>query len=126
MYLKKIEINNFRLWKKANIDLEKQSTVIVGKNNTGKTSLMDLIQLLVNNKNISFDDYPLGDRKILYENILNYLNGKESYEKLVKGFLLPKITMYVDYSYVFCQLRQIVLGSPALSLTTVKSFSSQF
>ena len=43
MYLKKIEINNFRLWKKANIDLEKQSTVIVGKNNTGKTSLMDLI-----------------------------------------------------------------------------------
>ena len=78
--------------------MEKQSTVIVGKNNTGKTSLMDLIQLLVNNKNISFDDYPLGDRKILYENILNYLNGKESYEKLVKGFLLPKITMYVDYS----------------------------
>lgn len=98
MYLKKIEISNFRLWKKANIDLEKQSTVIVGKNNTGKTSLMDLIQLLVNNENISFDDYPLGDRKILYENILNYLNGKESYEKLVKGFLLPKITMYVDYS----------------------------
>ena len=36
MYLKKIEISNFRLCKKANIDLEKQSTVIVGKNNTGK------------------------------------------------------------------------------------------
>ena len=50
MYLKRIEISNFRLWKNANIDLEKQSTVIVGKNNTGKTSLMNLIQLLVNNK----------------------------------------------------------------------------
>jgi len=98
MYLKKIEISNFRLWKKANIDLEKQSTVIIGKNNTGKTSLMNLIQLLVNNKNISFDDYPLGDRKILYENILDYLNGKKSYEELTKSFLLIKITMYVDYS----------------------------
>lgn len=75
MYLKKIEISNFRLWKKANIDLEKQSTVIVGKNNTGKTSLMDLIQLLVNNRSISFDDYPLGNRNILCQDILVYLNG---------------------------------------------------
>lgn len=99
MYLKKIEISNFRLWKNANIDLEKQSTVIVGKNNTGKTSLMDLIQLLVNNnRNISFDDYPLGDRKILYQDILAYLNGEKSYEELTKSFLLTKITMYVDYS----------------------------
>ena len=98
MYLKKIEISNFRLWKKANIDLEKQSTVIVGKNNTGKTSLMDLIQLLVNNRSISFDDYPLGNRNILYQDILVYLNGGKSYEELTKSFLLTKITMYVDYS----------------------------
>ena len=98
MYLKKIEISNFRLWKKANIDLERQSTVIVGKNNTGKTSLMDLIQLLVNNRSISFDDYPLGNRNILYQDILVYLNGGKSYEELTKSFLLTKITMYVDYS----------------------------
>jgi len=98
MYLKKIEISNFRLWKKANIDLEKQSTVIVGKNNTGKTSLMDLTQLLVNNRSISFDDYPLGNRNILYQDILVYLNEGKSYEELTKSFLLTKITMYVDYS----------------------------
>lgn len=39
MYLKKVELKNFRLWNEALIDLEKQSTVIVGKNNTGKVLL---------------------------------------------------------------------------------------
>lgn len=59
---------------------------------------MDLIQLLVNNRSISFDDYPLGNRNILYQDILVYLNGGKSYEELTKSFLLTKITMYVDYS----------------------------
>ena len=74
MYLRKIEIKNFRLWKEATIELEQGSTVIVGKNNTGKTSFIDIIQRIIKNAKISFNDYPLNERKSLYENIKNYLD----------------------------------------------------
>ena len=75
MYLRKIEIKNYRLWKEATIELEQGSTVIVGKNNTGKTSFIDIIQRIIKNAKISFNDYPLNERKSLYEKIRNYLNG---------------------------------------------------
>lgn len=36
---RQVEIKNFRLLADVNHDLEKQTTVIVGRNNSGKTSL---------------------------------------------------------------------------------------
>ena len=98
MYLKKLEIRNFRLWKHSVIELEQQSTVIVGKNNTGKTSFIDLIQLIIYDKKISFDDYPLPERNTLYSQIIEYLKDRISFEDLSKSFALPSVRMYVDYS----------------------------
>ena len=89
MYLKKLEIKNFRLWKHSVIELEQQSTVIVGKNNTGKTSFIDLIQLIIYDKKISFDDYPLPERNNLYSQIIEYLKDRISFEDLSKSFALP-------------------------------------
>ena len=43
MQLKKIEIRNFRLLHKVELLLEKQTTVIVGRNNSGKTSLTEVV-----------------------------------------------------------------------------------
>lgn len=39
MYIQKIHIENFRLLKNVDIVLDKSLTLIVGKNNTGKTSV---------------------------------------------------------------------------------------
>ena len=39
MYIQKIHIENFRLLKNVDIVLDKSLTLIVGKNNTGKTAL---------------------------------------------------------------------------------------
>lgn len=41
MYLKKIKLHNFRCYEKAEIDFHKQLTVIVGKNGSGKTSILE-------------------------------------------------------------------------------------
>lgn len=98
MYLKKIELKNFRLWNEALIDLEKQSTVIVGKNNTGKSSFMYFLLMLVNNQNPSFNDYPLDKRDDLYNDILKFLNGEIEFKKLSDSFILPSVKLYVDYS----------------------------
>ena len=42
MYIQKIHIENFRLLKNVDIVLDKSLTLIVGKNNTGKTSVAHL------------------------------------------------------------------------------------
>lgn len=98
MYLKKIEVKNFRLWKDTNIDLEQDSTVIVGKNNTGKTSFMVLMNLLISNSKIKFDDYPLDERGELYSKIEAYEKQEINFEELRASFKLPIIRMYIDYS----------------------------
>jgi len=42
MYLKTIHIKNYRLLADIKIDLDSATTIIVGRNNTGKTSLMNV------------------------------------------------------------------------------------
>jgi putative ATP-dependent endonuclease of OLD family len=64
MYLSKLSIQNFRNLKDLTIDFEKDLNVFVGKNNTGKSSVIDAIRLAlgtsINNPNpiwISEDDF---------------------------------------------------------------------
>lgn len=44
MYISKIAIRNFRLLAKIELGLEEQTTVIVGRNNSGKTSMSEVIR----------------------------------------------------------------------------------
>ena len=44
MYLQKIHIENYRLLTNIDIFLDRVLTLIVGKNNTGKTSVINLIR----------------------------------------------------------------------------------
>ena len=77
MYIQKIHIENFRLLKNVDIVLDKSLTLIVGKNNTGKTSVAHLLQSIINEKkNLSFNDYPLECRKQLYEALEKYWAGQ--------------------------------------------------
>lgn len=63
MYIQKIHIENFRLLKNVDIVLDKSLTLIVGKNNTGKTSVAHLLQSIINEKkNLSL--------KIIWKNII--------------------------------------------------------
>lgn len=61
MRLHKIEIQNFRLLSKVELLLEEKSTVIVGRNNTGKTSLTELFRRLLEDSKPSFclEDFSL-------------------------------------------------------------------
>lgn len=63
MYIQKIHIENFRLLKNVDIVLDKSLTLIVGKNNTGKTSVAHLIQSIINeNFNYPFEISPPSER----------------------------------------------------------------
>lgn len=61
MRLHKIEIQNFRLLTKVELLLEEKSTVIVGRNNSGKTSLTEMFRRLLGDSVPSFrlEDFSL-------------------------------------------------------------------
>ncbi len=59
MFLKQIQVKNFRLLMDYNVVLDEGLTLFVGKNNAGKTTLMNLIKLVVEGSKLRFDDYPI-------------------------------------------------------------------
>ena len=101
MYLKKLHIENYRLLKNVSISLDKNLTLFVGKNNSGKTSLMEVIKFLISNAtSLPFDDYPLVCRQELYSAIVNYWD--DTSENPIVAFQravpLTKVTMTFDYT----------------------------
>lgn len=84
MKITSIGVRNFRLLKDFRIHLEDDLSVVIGKNNTGKTSLLTALDkfLASENKRLSFDDISTGER----ERIRTLLTG--TYEVEDKDIVL--------------------------------------
>ena len=71
MKIKKIKINNYRLLKNFEIDLEKELSLIIGKNNSGKTSFLSILDKFIGSKAssnpFSYDDFNINFQKKLKE-----------------------------------------------------------
>ncbi len=65
MKIKEIDIKNFRKLKDVSIKLEDTMSLIIGKNNVGKTSVLTLLEkFLLNDKNnFSYDDFSISARE---------------------------------------------------------------
>ncbi len=98
MKLTKIRIKNYRLITDAEMDIDDQLTLIVGRNNTGKTSCIDLIEKIINDKKLYYDDYPLRKRRELYQLFAQFIKRKITYEKLTEQLQLTSIEFTIDYS----------------------------
>lgn len=99
MFLSKIRIENFRILKDVEITLDRNLTLFVGKNNTGKTSIMDAMMLLLDSKKktLDFDDYPLLARQSLYSAIDDYWRNHDI-NVFLQAIPIVKITLTLDYS----------------------------
>lgn len=67
MYIKKIRIQNFRQLKDVELELQKNTTILAGPNNSGKTSFILLLKRMLSvEKNFSFskDDFNAYDKYI--------------------------------------------------------------
>lgn len=96
MKLSRVEIKNYKSIKHivANID---DLTAIVGKNNYGKSALLDAIQCFYGDKTINNDDFHMGKdenieisllfNNIVKEDIENYFNYKSMYNKTMLKIL---------------------------------------
>ena len=61
MLIKHVEIENFRLLRDVALGLEERTTLIVGRNNSGKTSIAELFRRLLSDKSPAFrlEDFSL-------------------------------------------------------------------
>lgn len=109
LYLSELHIENYRLLKDVTISFDRSLTLFVGKNNTGKTSVMTLIKFLLSDEDkLSFDDYPLDCRDILYSAVKTYWNSKNDYDpssgrkspdnEFSAAVPILKVTFKIDYS----------------------------
>jgi len=71
MHISKIRIQNFRLLKDTTLDLEGESnnelSLLIGKNNSGKTSFIILFENFLKSRHFYYDDFPMGLRKNILE-----------------------------------------------------------
>ena len=98
MQLSKIRIKNYRLLIDAELEVGPKTTLIVGRNNTAKTSCFSCIGNVLEGKTVSFNDYPLFRREDFYTKIALFMEKKLSYEELCKQIEVVSIDFLVDYS----------------------------
>ena len=92
MEIIKIEVENFRLLKNFSIDIEKELSLIIGKNNVGKTSLLSVLDKFLNEKSkFSYDDFNI-DFKNELENLITLANEPENFQP--KGI---KLKIFIKY-----------------------------
>ena len=98
MKIRQIRIQNFRLLKDFSIDIQEDLSLIVGKNNVGKTSLLVALDLFLSkrkNKQIQYDDFNLDFQKELEDSLtLSTIEDKNTYKN--KSIRLIIIVEYFD------------------------------
>ncbi len=98
MYLKQIEAKNFRLLYDARLLLESRTTVIVGRNNSGKTSLTEVMKRLLSDASPSFslEDFSFCCYDQFWHSHLRKSNGEDEAE--IRK-ILPAIEVRLRFSY---------------------------
>ncbi len=98
MLLSKITIRNYRLLVNASLNVDSTLTLIVGRNNTAKTSCMDLIEKILRNGNLSYNDYPLKKRKYACVLLAQFVRRKMSFDRFCEKLPTTSIDFLIDYS----------------------------
>lgn len=98
MFLSKIKIKNYRLLVNAEFSVDKDLTLIVGRNNTAKTSITNFIEKVITGQKFSYNDYPLSKRKSLFSLLKKFIKNSITYETFCEEFPKPSIEFYIDYS----------------------------
>ena len=98
MRLEKIKIRNFRLLSEIELVLEEKSTVIVGRNNSGKTSLTELFRRLLGDSTPSFrlEDFSLAAHEGFWK-AFQAREQKRSDDEIRKQFPTIEVKLTIGY-----------------------------
>ncbi|MCA9381360.1 AAA family ATPase [Candidatus Dojkabacteria bacterium] len=99
MKIKKTRISNFRLLKEVELSFDNKSTVIVGRNNSGKTSLTEIFRRFFsesNSQKFRLEDFSISAIDNFRQALTRALAGEE--EDIIRD-LLPKIELQLIVDY---------------------------
>lgn len=92
MKIYKLEVENFRLLKTFSMDLEEELSLVIGKNNTGKTSILSVLDKFLNEKSkFTYNDFNIEFRKELEELIVSPELADEFEPKGIK------LKLFIEY-----------------------------
>ena len=98
MQLTKIRIKNYRLLVDAELEVDSKTTLIVGRNNTAKTSCFQCISSVLRGESFSYNDYPLSKREELFSKIASFMENELYFEELRDKLDTISVEFSVDYS----------------------------
>ena len=81
--IKGIEIKNFRSLKDVRISLERDITVLIGENDSGKTSIVDSLKIMFDTKKVGIDDFFWNTKEICIKVELE--DGRKFIKKFLKN-----------------------------------------
>lgn len=97
MKIKKLHIKNYRLLKDVSLSLSDVTTVVVGRNNTGKTSLTEIFRSFFSeNSRLKYEDFSVSALSEFYKAQTSYTEGKE--ESVVRN-CVPSIDLEIQINY---------------------------
>ena len=99
MKIKKINVQNYRLLKDFSLELKSELSLIVGKNNCGKTSVLSVLEKILNKNSantLTWEDINLNHRKMIFENIRTSSEFSDSELNPITGINLQIWIQYSD------------------------------
>ncbi|NRR22792.1 ATP-dependent endonuclease [Brevibacillus sp. MS2.2] len=98
MRINKVKIKNFRLLKDVDLTLEQKTTVIVGRNNSGKTSFTEVFRRLLsdNTPRFNLEDFSISVQDDFWNAFILMKQGKEDLE--IRE-ILPFIEVTLSLNY---------------------------
>lgn len=95
MILKKMEVKNFRLLKNFELKFKDELSLVIGKNNCGKTSALIILDKMLNSSKIMWEDINLEWQKELCEKIVKFDLTEQKDCEFLEGI---KLQLFIEYN----------------------------
>ena len=95
MILKKMKVKNFRLLKNFELDFKDELSLVIGKNNCGKTSALIILDKMLNSSKIMWEDINLEYQKELYKKIIGF---DISEQEKVESLEAVNLQLFIEYN----------------------------
>ena len=85
-FIKKLKLHNYKRFKELELELDKELNVLIGDNESGKTTILEAINLTISGKKKKIDSLYL-ESIFNYEVINQFLQSDRKYDNLPKLFV---------------------------------------
>lgn len=94
MILRKMKVKNFRLLKDFELEFKDELSLVIGKNNCGKTSALIILDKMLNSSKVMWEDINLECQKELYEKIIDF---DISEQEKVTSLETVNLQLFIEY-----------------------------